>query len=77
MLHTPVAPETVGLVGAPRSSLTVLPAPATAGTHGDTFPAPSTARNCTRVLPSAAIATDAPDVPFDHVTPESVDVRYS
>ena len=78
MLQRPVAPDTVGLVGAPRSSLTVFVAPAAAGTHDETLPAPSTARNCTSVLPSAeTTATDAPDVPADHVVPPSVDVRYS
>ena len=77
MLQRPVAPDTVGLVGAPRSSFTVFVAPATPGTHSETLPAPSTARNCTSVVPSAETTADAPEVPADHVVPPSVDVRYS
>src|SRR6266705_3434666 len=53
-------PDTVGSVGAVRSSLTVLPAAATAGAHADALPAASTARNWTMVVPSTLTITDGP-----------------
>ncbi len=64
-------PATVGAVGAVRSSLTVACA------HGETSPTPSTAANCTSVVPCAETTALAPAVAADHVLPPLAEVSYS
>src|SRR6185312_16778129 len=64
-------PATVGTVGIVRSMRSV------ACTQFERSPSASTARNCTRVWPSAETAFEAPGVADDHVVPPSVDVRSS
>ena len=73
--HSRLLPVTTGAVGAVRSSLTVLVAPAVAGTQAETLPAPSIERSWTIVVPSAVIGAEAPAVADDHVVPPLVDVR--
>ena len=51
-------------------------APALAGTHAETLPAPSIERSWTIVVPSAVTAAEAPAVAADHVVPPLADVRY-
>ena len=69
-------PVTTGAVGAVRSMRTVSPLSATAGAQFDVNPAVSTARNWTRVSPSAVIVSVAPVETVLQVVPPSVDVRY-
>ena len=57
--------------GAVRSSITVLAGPA--GDHADTFPAGSTAWNCTSVWPSSLTISELPESGPDQVTPPSVE----
>jgi hypothetical protein len=59
----------VGVPGVVRSSR------ATPCTHADVLPAPSMARNCTSVSPSALTASELPAAAADQVAPASVDVR--
>ena len=60
-------PLTVGAVGALRSSATVEAG--VTGVHADTFPAASTDRNSTVVVPSTLTATELPLVADDHAPP--------
>ena len=69
-------PVTAGAVGAVRSICAVLPAPAAAGDQAEELPALSSARNWTRVEPSAVIPMLAPGAWAVQVTPPLVDVRY-
>jgi len=62
-------------VGAVRSIRTVFAAMAGLGAHAETLPSASAARNCTRVSPSAATVSDAPDDAADQVAPPLVEVR--
>ena len=63
-------------MGDVRSSFTVLPAVGATGVHAEVLPAPSTLRNCTWVVPSAATFTDAPEAGADQAPPFRL-VRYS
>ncbi len=62
-------PETAGSDGAVRSRLTVLPAATVV--QADMFPALSTDRKRTVVVPSAETGADAPDTAADHAPPLS------
>ena len=66
----------MGAVGGVVSILTVLAVPGELGVQAaDVFPAPSTARICTSVVPSPEIAAGAGSA-ADQVVPPSVEVRY-
>jgi hypothetical protein len=76
LCHDSDPPETVGAVGAVRFSRTVFSAPFVAGAQSEVFPAVSTARNRTRVSPSAVMVSLDPVVALDQVVPPSVEVSY-
>src|SRR5262249_35263337 len=69
-------PETDGVVGPVRSSITVLPASGTLGAHAETLPAPSMLRYCTTVVPSPVTAAGLDATGAVQLTPLSTDSRY-
>ena len=71
LCHADDPPETVGSLGALRSSLAVP------CTQEELLPAPSTARKRTSVWPSTETEVELPDCGADQVVPPSVDVSYS
>ena len=66
----------MGSVGGVRSSRAVASAVPAAGAHAPTLPAPSMARNCTSVSPSAVMITELPSVALVQLAPPSPEVRY-
>src|SRR4051794_13959092 len=75
--HASEPPDTVGALGALRSSRAVFSGPGAAGAHGEALPAPSSARYWTSVEPSALIVAAPPATGADHVDPASLEARYS
>jgi hypothetical protein len=71
LCHAEEPPDTVGSLGALRSSFAVP------CTQEELLPAPSTARKRTSVWPSAETEVELPDCGADQVVPPSVDVSYS
>ena len=73
----PAAELTGGTVGSTLSMFAVAAgSPGTAGAHGEAFPALSSARNCTQVVPVVDAVKTLPGAVADQWPPASALVRY-